>query len=139
MSDHSQQQPPLNPEDTSLSGRLFSALSLRLELATIELSEERSRLMKLVGGTLAITFLLMMALILCTITVVVAFWESHLVTALIVTTVVYLVLSALMGLYLKNTLSGMKSLLSQTVAELRKDKACLFPKTQAYDNASKTY
>jgi uncharacterized membrane protein YqjE len=99
----------------------------RLELFLTELKEERIRLfdaLLLLG--VAVTCALM-TLATLTVTVVVFFWDTHRLLALVVVTLLYAVVATSACLKLRSRLQRWESF-SATLGEIKKDAAC-FKKT----------
>jgi uncharacterized membrane protein YqjE len=67
---------------TALTSTLVAIVHTRLELLSTDLEEDRERLMSLVTLSLISLFSMMIAVVLVTITLVVAFWDSYRVLAL---------------------------------------------------------
>ena len=66
----------------ALTSTLVAIVHTRLELLSTDLEEDRERLMSLVMLSLIALFSLLIAVVLVTITLVVAFWDSYRVLAL---------------------------------------------------------
>ncbi|MDI1361338.1 phage holin family protein [Methylotenera sp.] len=66
----------------ALTSTLVAIIHTRLELLSTDLEEDRERLMSLVMLSLIALFSLLIAAVLVTITLVVAFWDSYRVLAL---------------------------------------------------------
>jgi uncharacterized membrane protein YqjE len=66
----------------SLTSTLVAIVHTRLELLSTDLEEDRERLMSLLMLSLIALFSLMIAVVLITVTLVVAFWDSYRVLAL---------------------------------------------------------
>jgi uncharacterized membrane protein YqjE len=67
---------------TALTSTLVAIVHTRLDLLSTDLDEDRERLMSLVTLSLVAIFSLLIAVVLITITIVVAFWDSYRVLAL---------------------------------------------------------
>jgi len=93
----------------------------RLELAGIELADERDRLMRIATCGLLGAFALAVSLLSLTILVAVAFWDGARLPALIAITLVWMALG-LGALWRAQTLARMAPApMSLTLAELRRD------------------
>ncbi len=66
----------------ALTSTLVAIVHTRLELLSTDLEEDRERLMSLVILSLIALFSLVIAVVLVTITIVIAFWDSYRVLAL---------------------------------------------------------
>jgi uncharacterized membrane protein YqjE len=67
---------------TALTSTLVAIVHTRLELLSTDLEEDRERLMSLVTLSLVALFSLLIAVVLITITLIVAFWDSYRVLVL---------------------------------------------------------
>ncbi|HEX9045487.1 MAG TPA: phage holin family protein [Verrucomicrobiae bacterium] len=95
----------------------------RLELFLTELKEERIRLFDALA-LLAIAIIgALMALVTLTLTVVVVFWDSHRLLALVLVTVAYTVTALAAFLNLRSRLQRWQAF-SATLGEIKKDAAC---------------
>ena len=93
----------------------------RLELAGIELADERDRLMRIAACGMLGAFALAVSLLSLTILVAVAFWDGARLPALIAITLVWMALG-LGALWRAQTLARMAPApMSLTLAELRRD------------------
>lgn len=66
----------------AIATTLVAVAHTRLEMLSIDLEEDRERLMSLVTLSLVALFSLMVSVVLVTITLVVAFWDSYRILAL---------------------------------------------------------
>ena len=107
-----------------LFGSLFDLAGRRLELLTLEAQEEKDRLLDLVFRAALILVLSWMALVCATATLVVAFWDQHPVTVLVVVTLAYGGAAALLALSLRRRLRQASRPFAGTLEELRKDREC---------------
>jgi uncharacterized membrane protein YqjE len=76
----------------ALTSTLVAVVHTRLELLSTDLEEDRERLMSLVMLSLIALFSLLIAAVLVTITLVVAFWDSYRVLALASVSGVFIIL-----------------------------------------------
>jgi uncharacterized membrane protein YqjE len=105
-----------------------SVLSLahrRLELASIELQEEKYRFIDLLLRTAALIVLGILTLVSATALVVVIFWERSPVATLAIVTGLYALAVLLVALSLHAKLKNSPPPLSDTIAELKKDRQWL--------------
>ena len=107
-----------------LFGSLFDLAGRRFELLTLEAQEEKDRLLDLVFRAALIIVLSWMALVCATATLVVAFWDQHPVTVLVVVTLAYGGAAALLALSLRRRLRQASRPFAGTLEELRKDREC---------------
>jgi uncharacterized membrane protein YqjE len=99
----------------------------RIELFSVELQEEKARLIQAILLTAAAIALGVTALTLVTITVVVLFWENGRVPALCVLSGLFVVATCLAVRSLKKLLADAPGF-DSTLAELEKDRACFLPR-----------
>ena len=107
-----------------LFGSLFDLAGRRLELLTLEAQEEKDRLLDLIFRAALIIVLSWMTLVCATATLVVAFWDQHPVTVLVVVTLGYGGAAALLALSLRRRLRQASRPFTGTIEELRKDREC---------------
>ncbi|GJG96607.1 phage holin family protein [Cupriavidus pauculus] len=109
----------------NLVGSVVSMLQTRLELASVELAEERTRLMKV--ALLACFGLVFFSMALMTFTLLVAilFWETYRWQAIGAIVVFYLVCAAACLLVARNKVKNAPPLFESTLAELDKDREML--------------
>lgn len=111
----------------SLRRLLETAVSLaqrRLELIALEAQEEKVRLLDLLFRAAVVIVLGWMALLTATATLVVAFWDTHPVIVLVVVTVLYGGMAAVMALGLRRRLRDGPRPFAGTIEEFRKDREC---------------
>lgn len=102
----------------------LAALQNRVELFSVELQEEKCRVIELLLLTGALVALGMMTLTLVTVTTIYLFAENARLVALIVLTLLYGAGTALVWRKLQARLRSREAF-SGTVGELQKDRACL--------------
>ncbi len=109
----------------NLAGSLVAMVQTRLELASVELAEERTRLMKV--GLLACFGLLFFGLGLITLTALVAilFWDTYRWQALGVLVALYLLAGVVCLAVARRMLQEAPPLLEATLAEIDKDREIL--------------
>jgi uncharacterized membrane protein YqjE len=96
----------------------------RVELLVVELEEERWRVVDVFFLVASATVLALMALATGTFALVMFFPEEHRAIVLVIVALVYLVATLGLVLKVRNRLKNWHSF-SSTLAELKKDKACL--------------
>ena len=96
----------------------------RVELFSLELQEEKWRLLQMLTGVAALAALGTVTLVLVTLTVVFAFWDHSRLMALSVLSAVYGVGTVALFLQLRKQIKHHQPL-SATTDELGKDRACL--------------
>jgi uncharacterized membrane protein YqjE len=109
----------------NLAGSVVSMLQTRLELASVELAEERTRLMKV--ALLACFGLVFFSMALMTFTLLVAilFWETYRWQAIGTIVVFYLACAAICLLVARHKVRSAPPLFEATLAELDKDREML--------------
>ncbi len=109
----------------NLTGSLVAMVQTRLELASVELAEERTRLLKI--GLLACFGLVFLGMALLTLTALIAiiFWETYRVQAICVLTVIYLAACAACLLGARRLVRNSPPLFEATLAEIDKDREIL--------------
>jgi len=108
-----------------LAGSLVAMVQTRLELASVELAEERTRLMKV--GLLACFGLVFFGLALVTFTALIAilYWDTYRLQALGVLVAIYLVLGAICLAWARSLVRHAPPLFEATLAEIDKDREIL--------------
>ncbi|NOV25501.1 hypothetical protein E5S69_18525 [Cupriavidus necator] len=109
----------------NLAGSLVAMVQTRLELASVELAEERTRLLKV--ALLALFGLAFFGLGMVTLTALIAilFWDTYRWQALGALTGLYLVLCAICLGYARSVLRDAPPMLEATLAEIDKDREIL--------------
>src|SRR5580704_4041296 len=97
----------------------------RLELLSVELQEEKQRLVELLALTFATVALGLMALIVISFTIVVLFWENGRLPVLIILSVVYTAATVWAACRLRALAKNGPPPLRDSVEELKKDRECL--------------
>ncbi|WP_199541616.1 phage holin family protein [Paraburkholderia kururiensis] len=103
-------------------GSIFSILHTRLELISIELTEEKDRLLGVLFLGLAAMMLATMALIALTALVAIAFWDTWRWQALAAITAVYAIAALFCALKARNGLRNAPLVFESTLAEFEKDR-----------------
>lgn len=112
----------------SLRRLLDSALALvqnRFEVFSVELQEEKIRLVDLLLRAVVVVVLGFMTLIAATALIVVWLWDSSPVAVLAIVTLLYGLTAAGMGYSLKQRLQRSPRPFAGTLAEFKKDRECL--------------
>lgn len=117
--------PKLMDSLRTLASSSVSMLQTRLELASVELSEEKNRLLRM--ALLALVGLVFFGLSLFALTglVVLLFWDNYRVQALGALIVIYLAIAAACMLAARNILRNSPALFEATLAEIDKDRESL--------------
>jgi uncharacterized membrane protein YqjE len=113
---------------TLLDGILASVQN-RIKILSIEIQEEKLRLIQLLIWVAAIVFAGMMTVAFASLTVIYIFWENARLVALGGMTAFYAIGLAVLGWKLRSYLSRQPKPFDATLAELEKDRACIPPTT----------
>jgi len=97
----------------------------RLELASVELAEERSRVTSIVALAVAGAVLATLALAALTLFVVAYYWDTHRFEAIAALVIVYGALAAFAFLRASSIVSRQPTPFAASIAELEKDRAIL--------------
>ncbi|MGF1453148.1 MAG: phage holin family protein [Opitutales bacterium] len=119
----------LSPFQQAVKGfahTVLRALGHRAELASLELAQERLRMLVLLGWFLASAFFGMMALLLVTLAVLFVSWEEHREEAIVITAGAYTLLAALALFRLRSIIRKLPPLMEDTINELKKDGQWIF-------------
>ena len=114
-----------------LGDSVLSLAHRRLELASLELQEEKYRLIDLLLRTALLVVLGILTLVSATALVVVIFWEPSPVAALVIITGLYAVATLMVALGLRAKFKTGAPPLSGTIAELKKDREWLRKRSQS--------
>lgn len=93
----------------------------RLQLVSVDIQEEKARLVELMVYAVVGVFCASFALLLLTFFVVVAFWDTYRLAALAALTLLYLAIGVAAGISFRNKLRAHPVLFASTLAELKKD------------------
>ncbi len=104
-----------------LASTFVSIIQTRLELAAVEMEQESRRLLSYLLLSLLALFFVAMALVLLSFLVVLLFWDTHRIAAVLGLTGLYAALGLMLGLGVRNSFANKPRLLSYTIAELHKD------------------
>jgi uncharacterized membrane protein YqjE len=106
----------------ALTSTLVAVVHTRLELLSTDLEEDRERLMSLVMLSLIALFSLLIAAVLVTITLVVAFWDSYRVLALASASGVFIIVGAATWLAAVRQAKKKPKMFVSSLLELIKDR-----------------
>ena len=118
---------------TSRRGGLFDSLKVlmatliaiahtRLELLSTELEEERVRLSSMLGWTLVALFCAGLGVVLATLFVVLALWDTHRLLALGIPAILFLLGAALAWLVVRGKARAKPRLFAASLTELSRDR-----------------
>lgn len=99
----------------------------RLELIATELEEERLHLARLVTYGLLALFFFGLGVMVLSLLIIAAFWDTNRLAAITVLVVAYLGIALAFGLAARQQLRRKPRLFSATLAEIDKDRAALAP------------
>lgn len=111
----------------SLGDGLLAIIQGRLELISIELQEEKFRLIQIILWISVATFAGLMAITLASLTIVYYFWESARLSALTGLTLFYSIATVAIIVCFRRYLSRQPSPFSSSLEEIRNDRACIRP------------
>jgi uncharacterized membrane protein YqjE len=107
---------------TILAGTLVAIAHTRLDLLSVDLEEERAHLFSLLALTLAALFCLGIGVVLATILLVVAFWDTHRLLALGALAGFYLVIGMGVWAFVLHKARTKPRLFAASLSELFKDR-----------------
>jgi uncharacterized membrane protein YqjE len=107
---------------TTLAGTLVAIAHTRLDLLSADLEEERAQLLSLLVLTLAALFCLGIGVVLVTILLVVAFWDTHRLLALGALAGLYLVIGMGVWVFALHKARTKPRLFAASLSELFKDR-----------------
>jgi len=107
---------------TTLAGTLVAIAHTRLDLLSADLEEERAHLLSLLVLTLAALFCLGIGVVLVTILLVVAFWDTHRLLALGALAGLYLVIGMGVWVFALHKARTKPRLFAASLSELFKDR-----------------
>jgi uncharacterized membrane protein YqjE len=104
---------------------LVAMVQTRLELAVVEVEEESQRFLRYLIMALFALFLAGIAVIMVALFVVLLFWDSYRLQAVLAMAVLFLAGAGVLAGRVKREMQGKPPLLGSTLAELRKDIDCV--------------
>lgn len=108
-----------------LAGTFVSLLKTRLELVSTEIEEERERIKEIVLLAVIALFCMSLGVLLLTLLIVVAFWNTYRLYVLSGFVIFYLGLGLIAGLVMRRKVISKPRLFSGTLSELAKDRESL--------------
>lgn len=109
----------------ALGAGLIGTLSDRVQLLAVELNEEKIRLLQNLALGTACAFLAGMAVIMGSVSLVYAFWESARLMVLLGLTLAYLIGAIVLLLVIRRRLATQPRPFQATLEELAADRTCL--------------
>lgn len=113
----------------ALGDALVASLENRLELLSVELQEEKFRLVQTFIWISAAVFTGMMAIVFASLTVVYLFWENARAAALGGLTIFYAVAWIVIALAFHRYLTRQPKPFAATLSEIGKDRTCIRPES----------
>lgn len=110
-----------------LLGTLLGMARTRLELIATELEEERLHLARLVMYGLLALFFFGLGVMVLSLLIIAAFWDTNRLAAITLLVVAYLGIALVFGFAARKQLRRKPRLFSATLAEIDKDRAALAP------------
>lgn len=108
-----------------LADNLLGSVQDRIELISVELQEEKQRLIQIFIWISAAIFTGMMAIAFASFTVVFLFWESARVPALVSVTVLYTAAAVAIVLTFRRIIARQPRPFAGSLQELKNDRACI--------------
>ena len=112
----------------ALTATLIAIVHTRLELLSTEFEEERLRLSSMLGWTLGALFCAGLGVVLATLFVVLALWDTHRLLALGIPAILFLLGAALAWLVVRGKIRAKPRLFAASLTELSKDGKELIPR-----------
>jgi uncharacterized membrane protein YqjE len=110
-----------------LAATLLAMVRTRLELASVEVEEQWQRYLGYLMMSLLALLLLGIAIVLLTLFVVILFWDSYRIAAVLGMAAVFALAALVIGMRVRAGFATHPALLSATMAELQKDIELLKP------------
>ena len=109
----------------TLGDNLFASAQQRLELLSVELQEEKFRLIQIFIWISAVVFTGVMAVVFASLTLVYLYWESARLAVLGGLTLFYCVTLTVLVLAFRRYLAGQPKPFAATLQEIGADRACI--------------
>ena len=110
---------------------VLSHVAMRVELLSIEVQEEKSRLIRLAISAALVSALLIVSLVLLALVILAIYWDTpSRVTAALSLAGTFVVLTGAGGMYLSAQLHSSTTLFATSAGELRRDAGMLAPAVQ---------
>lgn len=104
-----------------IGGTLLAMVETRLELAALEVEEESQRLLGYFALALLSLILLGIAMVLVSLTIILAFWDSYRLQAALALAALFTVAGTMVGMKLRTAFKTRPRMLAATAGELHKD------------------
>jgi len=109
----------------TFADNLLATVQDRIELVSVELQEEKLRLIKVFIWISAAIFSSVLALMFASITIVYLFWESARLAALIGLTTLYTGATVVIIVAFRSYIARQPKPFAATIAEIKNDRACI--------------
>jgi uncharacterized membrane protein YqjE len=104
-----------------LAATLLAMVHTRLELASVEMEEQSQRYLGYLLMSLLSLFLFAIAIVLAALFVIILFWDTHRIAAVLAMAAAFGLAAVAIGLNVRSGFASQPPLLSATLGELRKD------------------
>jgi uncharacterized membrane protein YqjE len=104
-----------------LAATLVAMVHTRLELASVEMEEQSQRYLGYLLMSLLAVFLFGIAIVLVALFVIILFWDTHRIAAVLGMAAVFGAAAAVIAMKVKSGFASQPALLSATLGELQKD------------------
>lgn len=104
-----------------IGGTMLAMVETRLELAALEVEEESQRLLGYFALALLALILFGIAMVLVSLTIILAFWDSYRLQAALALAALFAVAGTVVGMKLRTAFRTRPRMLAATVAEINKD------------------
>jgi uncharacterized membrane protein YqjE len=108
-----------------LSGSLLAAAETRIDLFATELKEDGERGLRLVVWAVVAALTAVFGVLMAGLTIIIVYWDTHRVAAAVGVTALFVGISVVCGLVLRQRLRERPRLLDATRSELQKDVAAI--------------
>jgi uncharacterized membrane protein YqjE len=116
-----------------LAATLLAMIQTRLELASVEMEAQSQRFLGYLLMSLLALFLFGIAIVLAALFVVILFWDTHRIAAVLGMAAVFAAAAGIIGMKVRSGFASEPPLLSATMGELRKDIEFLESERQAHE------
>ncbi len=104
-----------------LAATLLAMVETRMELASVEMEEQSQRYLGYLLMSLLALFLFGIAIVLAALFVIILFWDTHRIEAVLGMAAVFALAAIIIGIKVRAGFAAQPALLSATMAELHKD------------------
>jgi uncharacterized membrane protein YqjE len=104
-----------------LAATLLAMVQTRMELASVEMEEQSQRYLGYLLMSLLALFLFGIAIVLVALLVIILFWDTYRIAAVLGMAGVFALAAVVIGLKVRSGFASQPALLSATMAELQKD------------------